>query len=314
MNASPIHRCLLTLACALAATAVSTAAHEQGQKPAVLRIEAETDASGALNLRLSDRVRVTLTVWGEPPKQPVKLIDSPDWDVRAEKPVIETADGQTRWRQAFLVAPRKPGSLLLEPQPLTLGDTKTDWRPVAVKVTTEVGRADVKELRDILPPEGGQPGPLWWLWFAAAGGSVVGVVLLFVGWRVLRRLTVKPLKRLTPAEEALRDLDRIDKLKLGAEQYHARVADVVRQYAERRYQFRAPRQTTAEFLRSVQESEHLTAEQRERLREFLERCDVVKFAGERATAEACREVAAMARVFVVETADAPNPRQNSAVQ
>ena len=82
--------------------------------------------------------------------------------------------------------------------------------PLTVKVTTEVGHADVKELRDILPPEPAPPAPPWLLWLTVGVGSVVGIGFLLVGWRLLRRWTIRSPKPLTPAEEALRELDRID--------------------------------------------------------------------------------------------------------
>jgi hypothetical protein len=302
---TPWLRCLLLPICLAAAVGMCAGAYEETQEPASLRVEVEPDASGTFALRLSDRVRVTLTVDGAVPRLPVKLIDSPDWDVRPEKPITETVGGKSRWRQTFLAAPRKPGTLMLEPRPVTVGGDTVEWRPVPVKVATDVGRADVKELRDVLPPEPAPPEPPLLRWLAWGGGTVGGAVLVLLAWRLLQRTLVRPPKPLTPAEEALRELDRIESLGLPAagksERYHTLIADTVRVYLERRYLLRAPRQTTAEFLRSVQESPELNESQRERLREFLGRCDVVKFAGERATEEACAAVGAMAREFVAET-------------
>lgn len=298
-------RYLLLPICLAAAAGVGAAAYEQKEELATLRVDLDADADGLFNVRLSDRVRVTLTVHGVP-MQPVKLIDSPDWDVRPEKPVTEMVEGKSRWRQTFLAAPRKPGTLMLEPQPVTVGESKQDWKPVPVKVTTEVSRADVKDLRDVLPPEPAPPAPPLLRWLAWGGGAVLGVAMLVVGWRTLRGRRGKPPRPLTPAEEALRELDRIDSLGLPfagqSERYHTLIADAVRVYLERRHQLRAPRQTTPEFLRAVQESPELAESQRDRLREFLERCDVVKFAGEQATTDACAAVGAMARTFVDEPA------------
>jgi hypothetical protein len=56
------------------------------------------------------------------------------------------------------------------------------------------------------------------------------------------------------------------------------VSDTVRLYLEERFNFRAPERTTEEFLRELQDTDLLAAEQKEKLGEFLEGCDLVKFA------------------------------------
>jgi len=56
------------------------------------------------------------------------------------------------------------------------------------------------------------------------------------------------------------------------------VSDAVRIYLEERFQLRAPERTTEEFLRDLQKTSSLTAQQKQSLGEFLEQCDLVKFA------------------------------------
>ena len=56
------------------------------------------------------------------------------------------------------------------------------------------------------------------------------------------------------------------------------VSDTIRFYLEECFDFRAPERTTEEFLHELQDTDLLTAEQKERLGEFLESCDLVKFA------------------------------------
>ncbi|HTD65415.1 MAG TPA: hypothetical protein VK846_02655, partial [Candidatus Limnocylindria bacterium] len=56
------------------------------------------------------------------------------------------------------------------------------------------------------------------------------------------------------------------------------VSDAVRVYLEERFNLRAPERTTEEFLRDLQKTSALTAQQKASLAEFLEQCDLVKFA------------------------------------
>jgi hypothetical protein len=56
------------------------------------------------------------------------------------------------------------------------------------------------------------------------------------------------------------------------------VSDTLRAYLEERFSFRAPERTTEEFLYELQTTNLLDASQKERLSEFLQRCDLVKFA------------------------------------
>ena len=56
------------------------------------------------------------------------------------------------------------------------------------------------------------------------------------------------------------------------------VSDAVRVYLEERFQLRAPERTTEEFLRDLQKTPVLTEQQKKSLSDFLEQCDLVKFA------------------------------------
>ena len=56
------------------------------------------------------------------------------------------------------------------------------------------------------------------------------------------------------------------------------VSDTIRAYLEERFNFHAPERTTEEFLHELRGTDLLSAEQKEKLGEFLECCDLVKFA------------------------------------
>jgi hypothetical protein len=141
----------------------------------------------------------------------------------------------------------------------------------------------------------------WRLGAAAVGGALL-VVLGLLGWRVLKP---KPPPPPTPEQTTLQELDRLEGL-AGAERsewYHTRLSYVLRRYLADRFALKATQQTTAEFLASVQEMPQLAGEPQELLREFLERCDLAKFAPVSGSAEECRQSTALARTLVQRLAE-----------
>lgn len=163
------------------------------------------------------------------------------------------------------------------------------------------GPRDIKGIEE-LPPL--PPPPVWPYW---VGGGIVGAALLgFIAWRIAR---YKPRPRpLSPERWALQELERIAALKLAeqghAERFHTLVSDVIRRYLEARYDLRAPKQTTQEFLRGLPEPSPLPMERQEKLAEFLRRCDLAKFAPVTVAIEECRQVLELARGVVTEGATA----------
>jgi len=85
------------------------------------------------------------------------------------------------------------------------------------------------------------------------------------------------------------------------------VSDTIRNYLEERFDFHAPERTTEEFLYELSGTPLLTAEQKESLGDFLERCDLVKFAKYEPGEPELRELHGSAMRLVEET----EPREKS---
>ncbi len=71
-----------------------------------------------------------------------------------------------------------------------------------------------------------------------------------------------------------KDLPRFGKIK----EYYIELSDIVRRYMENRFSFRAPEMTTEEFLYFLRESDSLKGAHKNLLKQFLNHCDLVKFA------------------------------------
>jgi len=152
-----------------------------------------------------------------------------------------------------------------------------------------------EDIRDIRQPRHAHTP---WFWVIVA----VGVALLTGGalavWHWLRH---GKYFELTPAEIALQHLAEARRL-LDPEQareYGFAVSKIIRGYIEEQWQLHAPRLTTEEFLRELVEgSETIVAPQRALLGDFLQHCDLAKFAGWRYSLPALAELHDSAIAFV----------------
>ena len=105
----------------------------------------------------------------------------------------------------------------------------------------------------------------------------VAVAVAFIARR--RRNEVE--KQLTPRELADRELEELwrDKaIREDVKVFYVRLTAIVRNYIEGTTGVHAPEQTTEEFLREIGAGERFSHEERQRLKEFLESADLVKFA------------------------------------
>jgi hypothetical protein len=282
-------------------------------------VEGGSARGGPVELPLSGTLQVTLAVEGESSLEvaPLPTVTVGDgWTVHqplASPTRTPTGAGRTRWQQTYAVEPLKPGEVGLPLPPLRFREqAEADWQTVRwddvpVRVTTDVAGADLKELRDILPPERPPERPRW-PWWPFLGGPLLLLALLAPAlWLFLRRRPEKAAP-LLPQAWAAAELDRLEALGLPAKgeinRYHTLLSDVVRRYLELRFQLHAPQQTTAEFLQAMGSAPQLGPAQQELLREFLGRCDLAKFAGATPSPEECQAAGAMARSFVEQTASA----------
>jgi len=61
-------------------------------------------------------------------------------------------------------------------------------------------------------------------------------------------------------------------------EYYYRITNILRHYIEDRFGFLAPERTTEEFLTEMAHTNQLDATHKILIQEFLERCDMVKYA------------------------------------
>ncbi len=118
--------------------------------------------------------------------------------------------------------------------------------------------------------------------------AVIAFIILAAAGIILWKLYVKKFSAgkiepaFTPREIASRELGRIDSLGLidkgKIKEYYYLVSLALRTYLENRFFLKAPEQTTEEFLESVVYSGKLEVRHINILKEYLNHCDLVKYA------------------------------------
>lgn len=153
-----------------------------------------------------------------------------------------------------------------------------------------------EEFHDIAPPVDYSLLPPWVIF---AGVLVALVLTGLLGWWIRRRWQ-RPGPQPSPRERTLELLDRISREieTLPPYQFSIRVSDILRRYVTDQYQLPVTRQTSVEFLAALTQASPFSEDEKSLLEDFLNRCDLIKFARYDATTEDSRLLLEEATRFV----------------
>lgn len=133
-----------------------------------------------------------------------------------------------------------------------------------------------EDLHDIAPPVDYSLIPPWVVFVGVfAAFTIIGLLI----WMFMRsRKTGLPTK--SPRERALEQLDRMtsEVEKTPPYQFSIRVSDVLRGYVTEQFNLPVTRQTSVEFLIALAQSASFSEDEKQLLEDFLNRCDLIKFA------------------------------------
>jgi hypothetical protein len=282
--------------------------YEQKQGNASLRLDAEMDDDGHVRIHLSG-VALILRVRGQAPLEvdaDAGVLRTKGWKVTLAP--SRHGKGEQWERRYVLEPPLQPGAALsLEVLPLRYRDgsrleKKVAWKPIPVRIV----RRALSELRGVTPPEEiAAPVSI-----VPGLASVLAVLLVaaigLVGWEVWRR-RLRRAATLTPAGWALAEMRRASAVDCStremAERFATVLSDIIRRYLEMQFRVPASRQTTAEVFERIRQSPQLTSDQQTRVRDFLERCDLAKFARAIPSREECEGLVVAARACVEKTSE-----------
>jgi len=148
-----------------------------------------------------------------------------------------------------------------------------------------------------------------WVWVGWGVGALALAALLYLAWRFwLAHKAGIPGPPPVPAH--LRARQRLlEALALIAQPkpFCILVSDTIRGYLEERFNFRAPERTTEEFLHELAGTDLLAREQKDSLADFLQRCDLVKFARYEPAEPELRDLHHSALRLIQETEPDPEP-------
>jgi hypothetical protein len=151
-------------------------------------------------------------------------------------------------------------------------------------------------LPDIAPPVNYSLVPPWMIFV----GSLVVLTIIGLAIWYGRRFFRKTQVTVSPRERALAALSAIEKEvgKIAPYQFSIRVSDILRRYVVEQFDLPMTRQTSVEFLNAIASAPNFGDEERALLADFLNRCDLIKFARYEATTEDSRLLLDEARQFV----------------
>lgn len=246
-------------------------------------------------IRIGDLIQYQITVTHDPDVQiqlPGEGANLGGFDIRAYTPhEPRKENGKIITESQYTISTFFTGEFDIPPTAVlyTLpGDTVSQilmTEPIHI-VVESVKPSEEGDIRDIKPPE--EIPRNWWLlirWIALGMFALSAAVL---GWIAYRRhkagMSLLPFREAPPRpphEVALEALGKLDPAGLDdpakIKWYYSEVSQIVRHYLEGRYYIMALEMTTAEVLDGLRGVD-VETEIQNAVRQFLEPCDLVKFA------------------------------------
>ena len=151
-------------------------------------------------------------------------------------------------------------------------------------------------LPDIAPPVNYSLVPPWMIFV----GSLIVLTIIGLAIWYGRRFFRKKQVTLSPRERTLAALSEIENEveKIAPYQFNIRVSNILRRYVVEQFDLPMTRQTSVEFLNAIASAPNFGDEEKALLADFLNRCDLIKFARYDATTVDSRLLLDEARQFV----------------
>ena len=154
----------------------------------------------------------------------------------------------------------------------------------------------IEDIHEIAPAVDYSLVPPWVIYAGILLG--LGVLGLIVWW--IRKRSRRPKPQLSPRERALQELNGVrTEMEISTPyQFSIRVSDILRRYVTEQFQLPVTRQTSVEFLSMLAQASPFSEDEKSLLEDFLNRCDLIKFARYEATIEDSRLLLEEATRFV----------------
>ncbi len=149
---------------------------------------------------------------------------------------------------------------------------------------------------DIAPPVDYSLIPAWVIFLLSALGLLALGAAIWYGRKFFRKEPPRRSAR-ERALDALSDMEDVLE-RTAPYQFSIGVSDILRGYVLEQFDLPMTRQTSIEFLNAIASTNKFSEADKTLLKDFLDRCDLIKFARYEATAEDSRLLLDEARRFV----------------
>ena len=152
----------------------------------------------------------------------------------------------------------------------------TDTIPVDIGFSPFDPNQAYHDIKDIIEVNPEQKKEKWW-WYAAGGGLLLLALLIYM-LRKKKQLPVSAVQEIiNPYEEAIRQLEQLQKDKPATKQYYSKLTDILRLYVFRKKGILSLQKTTDDLVIQLK-AIGLSKEQFDKLSQALRLSDFVKFA------------------------------------
>ena len=154
---------------------------------------------------------------------------------------------------------------------------KSDTIPIDVVFSDFDPKQDYHDIKDIIevkPPE--ERKQQWW-WYAAGGALITAVLLYFLLTKKKPVSAASKKVAVNPYEEAMKDLEELQRNKPAAKEYYSKLTEIFRLYVFRKKRILSLQKTTDDLIMQLQDLE-LNKDQYDKLAQSLRLSDFVKFA------------------------------------
>ena len=190
---------------------------------------------------------------------------------------VPAKSGRT-WTRTLELETFESGDLQISAQTVFVDGKPLQAEPVSISVKSIVEpQSDPRNFRELKEVEeiNIESSSRWMI----AGIGIGALALAGLAWAVFGR----PKKRIaaSPEQWARSALGELRQSSIYVSKDQSKLlpamANILREYIQRRFGISAPRQTTIEFLRAAQDDKRLNDESRDELKRFLEHVDKIKF-------------------------------------
>ena len=294
-------------------------ANEEAEVESLINVDAAVDRA---QITIGDKVKYTVTidypeeVYVIPPGPGEKIGDLTVVDSGTEGPKKE--EGRSLLEEWYTLESFKAGSYIVPA--IEIKHKKKGEEVIRVAKTPEIFievvsvlDENASDIRDIRPPITLYKNYFRLYMIIAITIGVLGIAgaIVFYLYRRKHREVYHAPEPLPSHETAYNELEELKSLNLISKglikEYYYRLSNIARRYVENRFRLMAPERTTDEFLEEMSITNKLEEKHKQLIGDFLEHCDLVKYAKYGPNGKEIEGVFGSAKKLVDETKEVTGP-------